>query len=1157
MPRRIRQVACNCCFIITVSLVAFMIPRHCFAQVSMPALRSINGKLKAADKSKRWKDVKRHSEELLRLTSENVIRRAALNDSDKKLVKLYHESGRYYLSVVVGQWAIDGLTARINGEEQKAEELFQDVLEMSRRLYGKQHKTFADALDYLGCTKRDLSKFDEAEPLLKQSLSIRTRLFGTSSTRVADSRVELAMLYARTAQYEDAVEQYTDAIETYRRHTPKESEKLAGSLNGLAGIRQAQGRYRDAERLYEDAIVIYRSQSSPDLGGPLFNLGNLCADLGRYEEADRYYREAEQITARTWGENHHVFANVINGRANLASQLGNADKAQELHLRALAIRQRVFGDEHDSVADSFNNLATLHYGSGNYASALPLYRKALKVFQLTWGSNHPRVAMVTSNLGNVYYRQGMYEDAHRSYEHALQIREKLFDPNHSQVADSLQLLARTCEHRKEFDKADRLYQRAEGIFRKVLGEKHKDVAGVLLDRGIMYRKQERFSLALQTMRESLGVFEQSLSVDHPEVATACNNIAGVCLKTQDFQSAADFAARSIEIRLKTSVPPSYLGVSYSTHAEAMWKLGQRGQALGDIEEAMRLAKVQRSQTAGAEQSHAQTFARYASPFETMVSWQQELGNSAAAFAAAEGSRTQSLQDQMALQGIDLLDGLPKNESARLRKQESDAKAQLASLERQLDVLDKRKDLSANERNELRRSLRGRLKPARQAMVDAYAQIRNASPAYRVALGENRRPVSLEKLQSRVAAADGLFLEYVLGTEGGYLFVIPAEGNARAVKLTINDSQAKALGTTAGPLTAERLTAVLVNEQKTGVLDLLKHPQRAKDATTKLAVLYELLIPETERQTLTDDKFKSLIVVSDGPLALLPFETLVVKGEADPTYLLDVGPPIHYAPSATVLDNLAKRNMSRSSRRSPVLTVADPAYDGSRNSKFSEADVSVLEQLTARSRYGTVGGRLQRLPYSATESRWVADVFGKNKLRVGQLLGSKATESQLRFNASDRHILHLACHGLVDQEYGNFFGALALTPGPNTGSDTANDGFLTLPEIYELNLQGCELAILSACDTNYGPHQQGEGVWALSRGFLVAGARRVVASNWLVDDEAAASLISYFCAGVAQKEGSGQTPNYSASLQAAKKWVRAQQKWSSPYYWGTFVLVGPE
>ncbi len=140
--------------------------------------------------------------------------------------------------------------------------------------------------------------------------------------------------------------------------------------------------------------------------------------------------------------------------------------------------------------------------------------------------------------------------------------------------------------------------------------------------------------------------------------------------------------------------------------------------------------------------------------------------------------------------------------------------------------------------------------------------------------------------------------------------------------------------------------------------------------------------------------------------------------------------------------------------------------------------------------------------------------------------------------------------------------MALTPGAKAGNP-ADDGFLTLPEIYELNLKGNELAILSACQTNYGPEQRGEGVWALSRGFLVAGSRRVVASNWLVDDEAAASLVYFFCSSVAQAENptkSADKPDrqvdYAKALHDAKLWIRHQTKWQHPYYWATFTLIGP-
>ena len=106
------------------------------------------------------------------------------------------------------------------------------------------------------------------------------------------------------------------------------------------------------------------------------------------------------------------------------------------------------------------------------------------------------------------------------------------------------------------------------------------------------------------------------------------------------------------------------------------------------------------------------------------------------------------------------------------------------------------------------------------------------------------------------------------------------------------------------------------------------------------------------------------------------------------------------------------------------------------------------------------------------------------------------------------------------------------------------------------MHSTELTILSACETNYGPQQQGEGVWTLSRGFLVAGARRVVASNWLIDDEAGANLVSFFCSYVTRAEKAGKQPDYAESLRQAKLAIRGQEKWSSPYYWGTLVLIGP-
>ena len=71
-----------------------------------------------------------------------------------------------------------------------------------------------------------------------------------------------------------------------------------------------------------------------------------------------------------------------------------------------------------------------------------------------------------------------------------------------------------------------------------------------------------------------------------------------------------------------------------------------------------------------------------------------------------------------------------------------------------------------------------------------------------------------------------------------------------------------------------------------------------------------------------------------------------------------------------------------------------------------------------------------------------------------------------------------------------------------------DGFLRLHEIYNLKL-GADLVVLSACQTALGMEIKGEGLIGLTRGFMYAGAPRVVASLWNVDDRATAELMKRF------------------------------------------------
>ena len=160
----------------------------------------------------------------------------------------------------------------------------------------------------------------------------------------------------------------------------------------------------------------------------------------------------------------------------------------------------------------------------------------------------------------------------------------------------------------------------------------------------------------------------------------------------------------------------------------------------------------------------------------------------------------------------------------------------------------------------------------------------------------------------------------------------------------------------------------------------------------------------------------------------------------------------------------------------------------------------------------------------------------------------------RSQVRGKQIVHIAAHGIADDRFANKFGALVLTP-PASGAEPEDDGFLELHEICALPLESCELAVLSACETNVGPRRPLEAGVTLAGGFLAAGARRVVASHWGVDDQSTAELMeAFFKEGVAGARP-GRPVAYARALREAQRKVRGQEKWSTPHYWAPFVLIG--
>ncbi len=255
-----------------------------------------------------------------------------------------------------------------------------------------------------------------------------------------------------------------------------------------------------------------------------------------------------------------------------------------------------------------------------------------------------------------------------------------------------------------------------------------------------------------------------------------------------------------------------------------------------------------------------------------------------------------------------------------------------------------------------------------------------------------------------------------------------------------------------------------------------------------------------------NRYGKLYLIPDGDLHLVPWAALPELQTAKLAVL----------PSATALARLPAAP-PLSGR--PIAIFADPVYQPS-DTPF------------------------QRLRFSAMEAAAIQQFGGPATIRHD---GPAASRTALLEAPLHRYgILHFATHAVADAGQPELSAIVLSLTG---GKSQPLDGFLRAYEIERLRLRS-PLVVLSACDTAVGPRLEGEGPLALSRAFLAAGARAVVATLWAVDDGATAHLMRVFYEGLLRR---GLDP--AAALQRAQQAVKSEPRWADPHYWAGFLYTG--
>jgi CHAT domain-containing protein len=369
-----------------------------------------------------------------------------------------------------------------------------------------------------------------------------------------------------------------------------------------------------------------------------------------------------------------------------------------------------------------------------------------------------------------------------------------------------------------------------------------------------------------------------------------------------------------------------------------------------------------------------------------------------------------------------------------------------------------------------------------------------------------RPLGLAAIRREVVDPDTLLLEYALGEERSFLWVVSPTSLASfelPARRVIEDA-------------ARRAHSLLVVSRRT----LARGQTEA--ALAELSRL--LLVPAAPLPP-----GRRLLIAADGALHYVPFGALPEPGTAAP---LAAGHEIVTLPSASSLGLLRQELRGRRPAPGMLAVVADPVFD--------PADPRVNSRGTRRA----APSGFRRLPFSRDEARAVlaeapADNFQALDFAASRGLVLGGTLGRYR-------ILHFATHGVYDMDHPELSGIVLSRVDPQ---GRPREGFLHAYEVPGLDLPA-ELVVLSACDTALGEEIRGEGLVGLTRGFLQAGARSVLVSLWEVEDRATAELMRRFYRELLQRRRPA-----AAALRAAQLALQREPGWRAPYHWAGFVLQG--
>ncbi len=1000
-----------------------------------------------------------------------------------------------------------------------------------------------------------------------------------------------------------------DAEAVYRRTLPiaaslgPDSPFTAIVENSLSLILDAQGRFAEAEPLHRSSLVAIMKMPGTAAAIPTLTAGlaDNLAGQGRFAEADPEYRRALELARTINGARHPAVAQIMNSLALNAQKRGAFAEAERLFRAAAEINLEKLGADHALAGRDASNLGALYLDWGKLPDAERQFRQALAISEKTGGPNHPAVASDLGNLGGVLRLEGRAGEAEASIRRALAIDSAEFGPDGPRAAGHYGNIAASLEDQGRYAEGEGLRRRAYDIYRRMGGDESGDAAASAIDLAGNLAAQSKFAEAEKLLVDAITVRRSKLGERHPSLATGYSHLGVLLAKSGrdrearvafdsaleidlaalgpmaprtagDYHNLAAIMERTGEIgsaemagRKALSIRRAILAPSHPDIANSERLLGQilahrdeaRAEALTLLRDAMAIARGRRTRDFSGEAagddvaaiSSAQVRARsfdvaasdpLARPVATFI-------QIAAARARDRPSEQAVLRDEAFLAAQDLDVSLAALTMAQTAARTAQGQGPLADLvRRQQDLADRSRLLDrrliealAAGRSEQAGVLRTEVERVGVELAEVDGQLRKVFPSYAALIAP--RTLSVSQVRQRLRGDEGLLLIKPVGED----LILFAVTGARAAWHSVVGGKA---------LVAADVDLLRCQVDRDGchVLPAGGTAQPGADFDPAPAHrLYDRLIAPL------DDALKQvtkLYVTTSGPLADLPLDMLV---PASGGWLADRY-AITVLPAVSVL-KLGPAKMGEAVRQ-PFLGYGDPDFGVRARDNFLALPAAAGAEHAADE--SPMFEALAPLPGTRIELTAMAEALGAP--RDAMILGDAATEGAVRGDPrlARSRVVAFATHGFLPNEIsGRSEAGLIFTPPKSVTPQ--DDGVLAASEASTLTVSA-DWLVLSACNTASSVGGS-DSLSALSRAFLYAGAKALLASHWRVSDEATAALTVEIIATDRAHPLWGRSRARQEAMRALRTGHRRDgsavkgwdKSWAHPSAWAPFALIASD